>query len=242
MAQGPQSSRIIVLEGGDAPALITTPGGPGDTDPGLQPAGSGGATLLDVAPAGRAAVEPHVEPDVEPDVLLASLALRGLPEVTATSGERAAVFASADATPARRHDTPVPEPAVIAPDPRREPTRRIPREWVEPLDAIAKRAMGRSGRGHLRWAVVGVVGAAIIIAVVVMTQRLSPGSVNKTDYAVGVQAPSPPALPAQAPPTPAAREPIAEETSVVSPPAPRARPARSHSPSNQEDPDYRLLK
>ncbi len=184
MGQGPQSSRIIVLgepatEGAShAPSdsvVRTTDPGPmapssphaGDTDPGLQATTTVPMFLGVPSPAG--------EPEVEADALLDALAPRNLPEVTATSGEVAAVYATDDAAPAPRHQTPVPEPAVIVPDPRREPTHRIPREWVEPLNAIAKQAMAaRDGEEEVppppmssgRWAVVGLMGGVIAVVAV----------------------------------------------------------------------------
>ncbi len=211
----------------------------GDTQPGLQP---GGAPV-------------DLEREVDPDALLASLASRPLPEVTSTSGESAAVFASADATPAHRHHTPVPQPAVIAPDPRREPTRRIPREWTEPLDATAKSAMAQGAReSRLRWAAFGLFVAAMIVAAILLAQHLWPSSVNVLDPAGTSPARGPTPDSTQASSTQASvrstvapAEPSGDESKAApsrprAPPAPRARPSRSNEKSPQDDPDYKLLK
>jgi hypothetical protein len=206
MAQAPQSSRIIILEG-----------------------------VASVAP----------EPEVDTGALLAALPVRDLPEVKATSGEFAAVFASADATPAHRHQTPVPEPAVIAPDPRREPTHRIPREWLEPLDAMAKRAMaGKPATRRLRWAVVGLVGAGMVIVAIALA--LLSSLVKQVDYSPPPAAVAPAAVPRHtvAPPTVATGGTRGDGSRTAAPklPAPRSRPARSNEAPPQDDPEYKLLK
>ncbi len=183
MGQAPQSSRIIVLgeqkaaAAPDDSSAQTTDPGPmapssphvGDTDPGLQATST--APMFLGIPA-----EAAVEQDVEADALLDALAPRNLPEVTTTSGEVAAVYATDDATPAPRHHTPVPEPAVIVPDPRREPTRRIPREWVEPLSALAKEAMDKRSApsmSNARWGAIGLVGGVVVIAGIMLGMQLA---------------------------------------------------------------------